>query len=455
MVGQSTGHLNLLFVPLPPLILLALYELIVRQQGSSLRWGVALGLLAAAQFLVSPEIFLSSAILAAVGALGVAIARPRLVRHHAAYAIRGLTGALLTCLPIIAYPALFNIFGPNGYVGSAHGSYPFPADVLGAVVPDVNQLVSTSSIASIGNRFVMGNVVENGSYLGIPLLVLLVGIVVRWWRVGWVRFATCMAVVAWIISLGPRLTVNTHTTSIPLPFALFEHMPILPSLEVTRFSLYVDLFVALLLAIGIDRWQARALQSFVHRPRPERRRIGLTGVVVAAAVVIVASLLPNWPHPEFPTAVPTFFSSPAARRIPPGSVVLAYPYPDNPTIQAMLWQASDSMAFRLVGGYAVVPDAHRQASLNPFPPGSDEVPAALVGDYLGVHPSDVIAGLPATPPTAAEVRSFLLANDVGTVIVQASGADPAAARRLFVRALGDPSTTTGGVDAWFDIGDSR
>ena len=77
MVAQAIGHLNLLFVPLPPLILWFLYELLVRRTGDPRRWGAALGLAAAAQFLISPEILLDTALVAAIGLLVLALAAPR------------------------------------------------------------------------------------------------------------------------------------------------------------------------------------------------------------------------------------------------------------------------------------------------------------------------------------------------------------------------------------------
>ena len=76
MVGQSTAHLHLTFVPLPPLIFLCLVELFVRRTGSALRWGLALGLLAAGQFLISSEILVTTGLVAVIGLAVLAVARP-------------------------------------------------------------------------------------------------------------------------------------------------------------------------------------------------------------------------------------------------------------------------------------------------------------------------------------------------------------------------------------------
>jgi hypothetical protein len=451
MVAQAIGHLNLLFVPLPPLILWFLYALLVRRTGDPRRWGAALGLAAAAQFLISPEILLDTVVVAAIGLVVLALAGPRPAVRAARHAYAGVVVAGSVCALIVAYPAYLFLAGPNRYTGSAHGAYPFPSDLLSLVVPDTNQMLAPGSIVSIGNRFVMGDIVENGGYLGIPLLVVLAVITIRWWRVPLVRFSAVMAGITWVLSLGPRLTVDTHVTSIPLPFALLDHLPLFPSLVDARLGLFTDLFVAVLLAVGVDRFLGGLEVVRSRRRRPGPHPGVVAGILAAVALLVVASLVPPWPMPAFPVSAPAFFSSAAVHRIPPGGIVLAYPYPAGQNDDAMLWQAADSMGFRLIGGTLLVPDATGAASFDPFPRGGEAVAAALVGSDLGVGPSSLSPGVPTAPPSTAQVRAFLVRFGVSTVLFHPTGADPSAARRLFVDALGPPDVSTGGVDAWFDV----
>ena len=451
MVGQAIGHLNLLFVPLPPLILWILYELFVLRTGSARRWGIGLGLLCAVQFLISPEILLDTALVAAIGLLMLTLTGPRRAIARARAAWRGLALAAVVCIPIVAYPVYLFLLGPNRYTGSAHGAYPFPADVLGIAVPDRNQLLTPGPIASIGNHFVMGNVVENGSYLGIPLLVVLAAITIRWWRDPLVRFSAAMAVVTWVLSLGPRLTVDSHVTWFPLPFALLEHLPLFPSLVDARIALFTDFFVAVLIAVGMDAVWTAARARWSRPRRPALAALVVAGLLAVSALLVVASLAPPWPMAAFPVSSPAFFTSGAVHRIPSGGVVLTYPYPAGGNDDAMLWQAADSMAFRLIGGTLIVPDAKGAASFDPLPLGSEAVPAALVGAYLGESPSAVSPGVPDGPPSAEAVRAFLIKFGVSTVILHSAGADPVLARQLFVGALGPPNATGGGVDVWFDV----
>ena len=67
MIGQGWGHLFLTFVPIPPLILLVLDEIFIRQSRSARRYGLLLGVLAAAQYYISDEVLALTAIIAIVG----------------------------------------------------------------------------------------------------------------------------------------------------------------------------------------------------------------------------------------------------------------------------------------------------------------------------------------------------------------------------------------------------
>jgi hypothetical protein len=463
MAGQSTDHLHQTFVPFPPIILLALYELVVRQKDSPRKWGLILGVASVGQFLISPEILLTSGVMAAVGIVALALVRRHQVASKLPDLVRGLGWAALIVLPVVAYPVYFLFEGTGHYLGAAHTAGAYPADLLGPLVPDSYQLVAPASLATRADLFIHGDISENGSYLGVPMLLFLGYLVIRWWRVGWIRFAAFMALVAFVFSLGPRLTIDGHVTSIRLPFDALEHLPVFPGLIDARISLYTDLFVAVLLAVGIDRWRERRRQSvsadLEGEPRHRRRRVagrrtGKVGtvVVLVVAAVVTISVLPNWPVPVFAVDVPAYFSSTMTGNIAPGTVTLAYPYPVYPNVQAMLWQATDATGFRLLGGYVLVANAAGQSVDDPYPPGPDAVPASLVADFTGGSPSDVIPGTPSTPPTPAQMDAFLIRNHVGAVAFQDVGANPQAAYALISSALGRPTYRGGGVEIWSQVG---
>lgn len=465
-VGQGAGHLHLLFVPLPPLVLLLLDEVLVAQRARPWLAGAALGLAAAAEYLVSAEVFGSTLALAVIGTVLVVAARPRQVIGRLRHAAAALATAGGVCLLVIGYPAWLELAGPDRFTGSAHGSYPFAADLLGLVVPSAHQLVAPAPMVAVSNRFILGDVTENGSYLGIPLLALLVVIVVWRWRRPLVRFAAAMAVAAELLALGPTLTVDGHGTGVPLPDRVLDHLPLFNSFVDARFSLYVDLFAAVLLAVAVDEahrtWVAPARRRVAagdatrpHRMaalrRDRRRRVAPVALAGVLAVVLVP-LLPNWPYPSAPATVPPLFTSAtdtaALDRIPVGTVALTYPYTDPASDQGLLWQVASGARFRLLGGYFLVPGPTGAASFDAFPAALDDVPATLAADDQGTTPGAVVPG--ATTASPAEVRRFLRRYRVRTVLADPVGAHPEEALRLLRAALGPPRRV-GGLEVWFDV----
>src|SRR5882724_1980447 len=77
LAAQGLGHLNLAFVPLPPLIFLVLCQIAAPGPGSGPRkpwaWGAALALLCVAQFFVSIEVLASTVIIGVTGLLAAAV----------------------------------------------------------------------------------------------------------------------------------------------------------------------------------------------------------------------------------------------------------------------------------------------------------------------------------------------------------------------------------------------
>lgn len=457
MVGQGVGHLNLLFVPFPPLIVLLVDELLVRQRRRPVVTGVLLGLAAAAQYLISSEVFGATGLLIAIGLLVLAATRPRLAAGRLRRALPGLAAAGLVGGALVAYPVWVQTAGPRHLVGSVHGSYPFPADLLGPVVPTVHQLFAPSTFVAISNGFILGSTTENGSYLGIPLLVLALAVVVWQRRRPLVRLAAFMAVVAELLSLGPYLTVDRHTTGVPLPMKALDHLPLVVDFVDARFSLYVDLCVAVLVAVGADALWAMVRDRVAARPpaaaaraaHRRRRRVSVPVVVLAAGLVAAfVPLVPAWPYPAFPAAVPPAFAT-AAGRLPPGSVVMTYPYTTAATDRAMLWQAVTGMRVRLVGGYSLVPGPGGVPSYTYLPPHFDSVVATLVADQTTPVPPSLLIP-PTAPATPADVRRFVRHEGVGAVMAQRSAPGAAHAIRLFRAALGRPRRV-GDFDVWATV----
>src|ERR1700722_2052619 len=75
MVGQSLGHVDLMFLPLPPFIAYTVAA-IVRRDGPPVRLGVRLGFLVVAQYFISPEILATVVLFTVVALVCVVFREP-------------------------------------------------------------------------------------------------------------------------------------------------------------------------------------------------------------------------------------------------------------------------------------------------------------------------------------------------------------------------------------------
>jgi len=135
---------------------------------------------------------------------------------------------------------------------AAQGGEPpkLKVDLFGTITPTVSQYFAPHHIAAIGTSYVDDDIAENGSYLGIPLVVLLPYLLYRIRRDRFVMTVAFMGLVAYVLSLGSSLNVGGHTTGVPLPFAIMTKLPVIDNLIASRFSLYVALAAAFVFAIA-------------------------------------------------------------------------------------------------------------------------------------------------------------------------------------------------------------
>jgi hypothetical protein len=461
MVGQSSAHLFLIFVPLPPLILLATFELLVRRVGDPRRWGLALGLLSAAQFLISSEILVTTALVTLVGLAILASARPHQVMPALSGAGPGLAWGLTVFVALLAYPVTVFLTGPAHYTSAFDSSTGIliRADLLGPVVPTSAERLVPAAWAATGDRLTaLGDYSENGSYLGIPLLLVLTALLWRCRLLPWSRFAAIMTVATFVLSLGSPLSVDGHSTGIPLPDALLRHVPLIDQFVPARMSLFTVLFAAVVLSLGLDEVAAArhspSRRVALREADAHGRHLGRTGVAATAviSVLVVVSLLPRWPEPTVPAGVPNYFTSAQVQRIDPGTVALTYPYAAPLHAQSMVWQAAAGLRFSLVGGYALIPDARGVPTLFPSQLEPDAVQNFLIAQEGGVpFYRDPTVGDNAV--LARAVRQFIWRYHVGVVLVDPSAPNAGVVSRLITRALGRPPVLGGAMRTWYDAGD--
>ena len=447
LVTHGSSHLNLVFAPVPPLIFLALHKIAT---GSSwLAWGGTLGGLCVVQFLISPEVLAATVLVGCAGLCVAAITGPRTAWAVIRERWRSLLGAAGVAALIgavcLAYPVWLLAAGPAHVPGPVQNTSLYRGDLLGPVIPDSAMYFRTASSARLADTF--SGASENGLYLGVPLLIVLVsGAVLLWRRRPAMRVVAVVTVLAFVWSLGSRLVVGNRVyASIPLPETVFNRISLLNSTIAARYALYVMLGAAAMLAM------------ILHAVR-ERLKAGVVGAVVAAGLAAVAlvPLLPSWPYSlpvtqlpvtqlpvtQLPvTQVPSYFTSAEnTAHIPQGSVAVTYPYPLPRDAYPMLWQVAAGMRYKSPGGRFLAP-------LSPAlgQPAADD---SIAGVF-----SFLSAGRPVgrTPALRAALTGQLHAWQVRTVLVQPDGGlRPAQVVPFFTWLLGRaPDATTGGISAWY------
>jgi len=459
-VTFNLGHLFLVFVPLPPLMLLLLHEILVRQQWRPGRTGAFLGALCGVQYLVSSEILVITILMGAVATAlyftacrGVLTTKWPYMRTSFVYSI--VVGGVL-----LIYPVLFTLFGPDHLAGAPQSPKSLSAlhgDLLSPFAPGSNEWLSPIFFKSAFDK-----VSSKGEtmYLGLPFIVVLVVTVVWLRRRRIVVFAAAMAAVAFVLSLGQYLYVDGHDTQIPLPFEILAHAPFLKSLLAVRFSLFTVMFSAGIVAIGLDELYWRVM----HSDRPSWLAVRWRGVAAASlslavAVIVAMPLISGSAQEATPTHVAPFFTSNSVKTIPNGSVVLAYPYPRSPQIgrsytdlvdQVLLDQAQSGMRFKVIGGYGWWPVPNQSyASPNAPPLKPPGVEAFFDKAFYG-HTAPGSSKLPTSSHLPVVLRHFMRKNHVDTVIVLPLGKHPMKVVGQVTAAIGPP-VVTGGVTVWLHV----
>ncbi len=372
MVGQGEGHIFLILALVPPVMFLLLDEILVRQRA---RWwlvGILLGLVMILQLGWSAEVLACILLVAAIGIVLVCLARRQLIRERLAYAAKAVgLGVVLLAVPAVWFAIVFRT-GPEHIVGAVHSVKALSGlstDLAGLVVPSVNQHFSFG-LAQTGSSFVsltsptgvlQADAAENGSYIGVPILLLLILGTWRFRREALLRFSVVMAALCLLLSMGSRLHVYGHLTPIRLPFAILTHLPFVKSEVASRYCLFMWLFIALAVAVILDRARdARPARRRIHGQEGLLKKIAywpLPLFLVLTALGLV-SLVPGWPYNIGQVMTPPAFVPPTVVPNIDGGTLLTYPIARNNHNAPMVWQSIDRFSYRIPAGEASVANGH-------------------------------------------------------------------------------------------------
>ena len=246
---------------------------------------------------------------------------------------------------VVSYALVFIIISPYLYFFVAFGftsgpvwpPYFFNADPLNFIVPtQTDQIGLFPLFVSLSTKFPGGSIAENGSYLGLPLIMIATLYARQHWREPLGRLLIDFLAVVCILSLGPALHVAGRMFPVYLPWRLFDVPPLNNAMSV-RFSVYADLDLAIIASLWFSNYETnRSLK-------------------LAIGISIVVFNLPNLSAKFWSSTLdtPGFFRNGLYQKyLTKGETVLILPYGQNGN--AMLWQAQADMYFNMAEGGAGV-----------------------------------------------------------------------------------------------------
>jgi len=429
LVDAGTGHYQMQFAVLPPLIIDAALR-IVTGRGHPVRNGIWLGLLVAAQVFIGEELLLQTALAGALMVLVLVLSRPGSVLSRIPGTAAGLATGAGVILLICGYPLWVQFRGRITEHGSPWNTSVFPARPAAFVTPSGGLLFHTPASATAAGSF-PNYIPEYLAYLGWPLLIVLVVAAVWFWRQLQVRVVAATFLLFEVFSLGssPK-ALGARFQAWLLPWHWLYHLPVLSQMLPDRFAVLADGAAGALLALSLD--QARSAAPLAG---DWRRR----GIATGVAALAVLPLIPLPLHTAPVTPLPAGWQPAFSRlRLAPDARALVVPIPSGATPQALRWQADSGEPGSLIGGYFLGPNlkGHAMGVLS-YPRSSP--PGYLNALWQGSKPSRY--------PSPAKVRATITGWWRPAAVVAVTSLNSRLGRYL-TSLLGPPPVRIGQVLAW-------
>jgi hypothetical protein len=326
--GQSEGHMHETSVFLVPLVALVVVRFLDGEL-SRRRTAVYLGVLVALQLWFSTEVALVVTAALIVGlAAGYVVARSR--RSRIVQLLPAVVGAYVLAAVLTA-PLLAYVLSGYSHTAIARPQG-HPSDLLNLVVPTHLTWLSWHWTDQIAASF-FGSDTEQGAYLGLPTIAVVLWYVWARRRTERGRFLALVLLVGVVAELG--LSLHVHGKSVVLlPWDLVAKLPLFDNVLPVRLSM----FVSLVAAVAVASWAASNIAPRVLR--------------VALPLLAIAAIVPSMWNPAWRQTPPEppFFAQHLYRNcLAPNENVLLLPLPH--WTHAMIWQAESDFAFRMAAGY--------------------------------------------------------------------------------------------------------
>jgi hypothetical protein len=416
--AHGRNHLELTVLMTPPLLLLVLNRMLRTRPEQWMRNGVLLAAVVVAQFYISAEVLVVEAVATAAFLVAAAALHVREIGRLVVPVLRAGAVAIGLTVLATAWPLYVQLTYPQKPVGAIQGTDIYVADVMNLLIPNSNEALSPFS--SLATHFA-GNGAEATAYVGLPLAALLLGVLVWQRRNRLVLAVAATGATLAVLSFGGYLHILGHVVRhLPLPWLVVEKLPVLQDVLTVRFWLVIYLGIAVVVAIAVNLVAACS----------RRAQLAVGGLMLLTA----ATFFPALPWFAASPAVPTFFTSDAARLTRDSTVLLA-PLPYDMQSDAELWQAWAATRFKIPGGYIHGPEYEHPRTL-------PSLGGAMYRIELGhASPAPTFAGL-------AAMQTELARSGIHTVIL-GPAIQHDALDSLLREVCDGPPTLDQGVEVWW------
>jgi hypothetical protein len=354
LMSLTDSHLMLGMGVVPPLVVLCLDELLIRQRRPPFVVGAALGCLLALQFFIGTEMLTIMAIAGCVGVVLVIVngtRDPEALRQRARYAATATIAAAMIVVVLLAYPAWFTLAGPAHFTGPI-----WPHSVIGRGGTQVRNYLLPPARSPLLEGFIHEEGGYQGpflsdQYFGIGLVAVVIGGMIIWFRDRRLWLFGIIALVSVALSFGLE-------NSFWVPWRVLVKIPLVQNIIPIRVVAVTYFAAAVMLAIIVDHtYLAASRRMPASDPGSTRSGRSVPGAgAFAGAVVALVALAPvasylaqTIPITAQPIVLPTWFSD-VAPHLSAHHVVLTFPSPLTPKQSAMTWQAVNGMQYSMVGG---------------------------------------------------------------------------------------------------------
>ncbi len=313
-------------------------------------------------FLISKEMLVTFSLCGAIAFLVALLVLPKLHYQRCKHTIVALSIAHIAMITLLS-PILYYFFSDtiNGHYANNPAIY--ANDLLSFIIPTTFMQFITVGSAKLSSHF-NATYVEQGAYIGLPLLIIMAQFFYCHWRKPAVRYCLCLLLIYAFISLGPILSIAGNEKMTLYPNHFLFSLPFIQYSLAQRYALYTSFIVAVTTAFWLASNQGK-LMRWLKYP--------LLLLAILSLLPCIKSTTLHSANRHFYTHInqlPDFFSKKLYQHwLQPGNTILMLPF--APKVHkakqgyvvnaGTLYQLHSNFYFNLAGGYlGIIPRAYQQ-----------------------------------------------------------------------------------------------